>query len=59
MAAAEVREPVPVRENEKEIKAELRVQILHTPTYKLLTTFNNQHDPSSGRRTVCGADVAS
>lgn len=50
---------VPVRGNEKEIKAELRVQILHTPTRNLLIIRHNHHHPSWGRRTVCAAGVAS
>ena len=35
-----------VRENEKERKPELRVQILHTSPHNLLITRHNQHHPS-------------
>lgn len=47
-----------VRENEKERKPELRVQILHTSPHNLLITHHNQHHPSSGPRTAYDLDFS-
>ena len=44
-------------ENEKERKAELRVQILHTPTNNLLIMHHNHHHPSWALRTVYELDL--
>lgn len=47
-----VSQNAPDRGNEKERKAGLRVQILHTPTHNLLITRHNPHHPSWAPRTV-------
>lgn len=46
-----------VRENEKERKPELRVQILHTSPHNLLITHHNQHHPSWALWTVYALDL--
>ncbi|GEM_PF-5838459 len=48
----------PVRGNEKERKAELRVQILHTYAHNLLINKNNIYHPSWAPRTTCDLDLS-